>query len=534
MTNSIDSTELSKQIVAMRKHKDSMEELFELLESKQALPDCLDVGQYRTFYEAYVIALLERYVSDINEREPMLASFQLLEDYDRLKAIRDRRMRYSERAVDTNELISKGWTDPNDSLEDIEDKAIEKLVNKLMSNILDDEKKQKPLGLADTVIEQLKTQFPNGIPRKLPLPKPRYKKQNTTSMQKVKTDDFIEDEPSEAPPQKPDVAGNNASSQSNVFPSSEPKPDSRIHSFIDAKPIQKTKISKRGIFFKNNTVNINGYHFGCLSLAALVVFAVFCWCWYHPPASTSGENASPTPLVPQQVIQIENVIVCDGAVERVLEYISSDPNLATVSQDGLLMVQAGQPGETVRTVDVTMHGENGTTETKTYTIDFSQEGFDQIEGDLNDYVPNFRVEQRVRLAGTDEWKTNIEDAKVGDKIEFRIRYTNISDEVQNSVMIKNVLPKNLAYIPSTTKLTNASYAADINQNDLVTDGVNIGSYKPGANAFVDFTAVVVDNTLKDGPNNIVNWSQCGVGQVTLQDYTTLQVHKGEWEQLVSE
>ena len=94
-------------------------------------------------------------------------------------------------------------------------------------------------------------------------------------------------------------------------------------------------------------------------------------------------------------------------------------------------------------------------------------------------------------------------------------------------MIKNVLPKNLAYIPSTTKLTNAAYSLDINQDDLVTDGINIGHYEPDANAYVDFTAVVVDNILQDGTNNLVNWSQCCVGQVTLQDYATIQVYKGE-------
>lgn len=185
MPDSIDSTTLKMKIAAMRKHKDSVEELFELLENKK-----VSTGrQYRTFCEAYVIALLELYVRDINVREPMLASFQLLEDYDQLRMVRDRRMRYSERARDTNELINKDWADPNDSLEDIEDVEIEKLVGKLMNDVLDSEKKRKPLGLERKVKKQLDKQYPKGWPPKLPLPKPRYKEQSAKTAQSAKLDD---------------------------------------------------------------------------------------------------------------------------------------------------------------------------------------------------------------------------------------------------------------------------------------------------------------------------------------------------------
>ncbi len=167
-------------------------------------------------------------------------------------------------------------------------------------------------------------------------------------------------------------------------------------------------------------------------------------------------------------------------------------------------------------------------------IGFDQEGDGKIPGCYGyaSYITirvkavfdtDYRIEQRVRKAGTTEWKTNVE-ANVGDKLEFRILYKNTSDKTQNSVMIKDILPKNLTYVPGTTKLTNANYALAINQDTLVTSGINIGHYNAGANALVDFTAVVENKSLQCGTNNLVNWAQGGVGEKVIQDYATVRVN----------
>lgn len=139
----------------------------------------------------------------------------------------------------------------------------------------------------------------------------------------------------------------------------------------------------------------------------------------------------------------------------------------------------------------------------------------------------YRVEQRVRLAGTTEWLNHIDDVKVGDMLEFRIQYRNISeDDVQENVMIRDILPDNLRYLSGTTTLTNSNDTwTDYGQDSLFTTGVNIGHYAAGANALVDFTAEVVDNNLQNGSNTLVNWSQCGVGQKTIQDYASVTVYK---------
>lgn len=144
------------------------------------------------------------------------------------------------------------------------------------------------------------------------------------------------------------------------------------------------------------------------------------------------------------------------------------------------------------------------------------------------YDYDYTVEKKVRLAGdTDRtWKDDV-IAKVGDKVEFQIQYRNTSDKQQTSVAIKDILPSNLRYVPGSTKIMNSSHpnGANVTEDHLVNDGLLIGNYGPNANAFLMFTAEVVDNNLACGNNTLVNWAQAGVGQKTIQDYARVITHK---------
>ncbi len=139
----------------------------------------------------------------------------------------------------------------------------------------------------------------------------------------------------------------------------------------------------------------------------------------------------------------------------------------------------------------------------------------------------YTVEQKVRLAGSDnDWEDAIK-AKVGDKVEFRIEYKNTSDTSQTGVAIKDILPANLKYVAGSTVLKNLNQpsGAKVVRNSLVENGIRIGDYAAGANAYVYFTAEVVDENLEVGANTLTNWSQAGVGQKTIQAYVTVEVLK---------
>lgn len=139
----------------------------------------------------------------------------------------------------------------------------------------------------------------------------------------------------------------------------------------------------------------------------------------------------------------------------------------------------------------------------------------------------FMTETYVRLTDSEDrtWKESV-DAKVGDKVEFRIEYKNTSDKQQDGVTIKDILPSNLKYVDGTTVLKNSSHpnGATAAHNYLVTDGTKIGSYGPGANAYIYFTVEVVDEDLEIGTNTLANWGQAGVEEITIQDHADVIVN----------
>ena len=123
----------------------------------------------------------------------------------------------------------------------------------------------------------------------------------------------------------------------------------------------------------------------------------------------------------------------------------------------------------------------------------------------------------------------IVDAKVGDKIEFQIEYTNTSSERQDGVAIKDILPANLRYIEGSTKIKNANYAngKTISEGYLITDGLEIGSYNPDSNAYLMFTAEVVDDDLSEGLNTIENIVSGGIENVIIEDSVKINIQNNK-------
>lgn len=144
------------------------------------------------------------------------------------------------------------------------------------------------------------------------------------------------------------------------------------------------------------------------------------------------------------------------------------------------------------------------------------------------YDYDFTVEKKVRILGdTDKtWKESV-DAKIGDKVEFQIQYKNTSNYTQKDVSMMDVLPSNLRYVDGSAKLYNVLYpnGATFTEGTLVTTGVKIGSYTAGSNAFIRFTAEVVNDSLACGANTLYNWGQATVGKTMIQDDAQVKVNR---------
>ncbi len=141
---------------------------------------------------------------------------------------------------------------------------------------------------------------------------------------------------------------------------------------------------------------------------------------------------------------------------------------------------------------------------------------------------DFTVEKKVRIAGDADktWKESV-DAKVGDKVEFQIHYQNTGSDWQEHVAIRDALPSNLRYVEGSTKLMNANHPSGdpVAEDYLVNEGLKIGSYSANANAYLLFTAEVVDDNLACGSNTLINWAQARVGDTVVKDDAQVKVAK---------
>lgn len=145
---------------------------------------------------------------------------------------------------------------------------------------------------------------------------------------------------------------------------------------------------------------------------------------------------------------------------------------------------------------------------------------------------DYMVECKARLEGEKEWRYNVE-AKVGDRIEYQVQYKNTNDKgkTHKNVFIRDILPESIRYIEGSTVIYNVDHeqgmTVNIDEDDVTTTGINIGSYTTGSDAYIRFTAEVVDEGLEPGSNALVNWAKCTVDDTTLSDYAVVMVNKEE-------
>lgn len=168
-------------------------------------------------------------------------------------------------------------------------------------------------------------------------------------------------------------------------------------------------------------------------------------------------------------------------------------------------------------------------------------GFDSLNGEIPGYFEfdafvtmrvkviyeyKYTVNTEVRIAGdTDKtWKESV-DAKIGDKVEFLIEYRNTSTKTQNHVIVGDILPDNLKYIEGSTKIYNGSHpnGATVERDSIIDDGLIIGSYETNSNAYIRFTAEVVDETFTCGLFTLRNWGRVSVGLNLIQDSADVNV-----------
>ena len=121
---------------------------------------------------------------------------------------------------------------------------------------------------------------------------------------------------------------------------------------------------------------------------------------------------------------------------------------------------------------------------------------------------NTSIEKKVRKLTDDKFSEEV-NAEVGETVEYQIHYKNLNASEVNDVIIKDSLPTNMELVKGSTKLYNTNHpkGATVNNDSIITDGINIGNYKVNGSAYIRFQAKVVDKDLVCGTNRLINWGK---------------------------
>jgi uncharacterized repeat protein (TIGR01451 family) len=109
---------------------------------------------------------------------------------------------------------------------------------------------------------------------------------------------------------------------------------------------------------------------------------------------------------------------------------------------------------------------------------------------------NFEVNKMVRKDGSGNAFAESADVNPGDTVNYRIEVKNSGNAQINNVNLKDQLPSGQTFVPGTVKIQNAKNPGGAfveNGDNLMNNGINIGSYTAGSNALVIFNAKVNGN-----------------------------------------
>jgi uncharacterized repeat protein (TIGR01451 family) len=138
---------------------------------------------------------------------------------------------------------------------------------------------------------------------------------------------------------------------------------------------------------------------------------------------------------------------------------------------------------------------------------------------------DFTLQKKVSKHGAAQWVENY-DAKPGETVDFLLAYKNTGEVQHNNVTFRDTLPKGLTYVPNSTTWSNASNKNVKTSDNIISTGINVGAYAPGANAFTVFSAKVAEaKDLECGTNKLINKGKVNADEYSLEDDATVTVPK---------
>lgn len=530
--------------------------LVEELEGKNALklPNKTNKSMYEfvlklreresEFNKAYVIQLLNTFINNAEIVEIVLLAFCLLDGYE--NGTQKKRFKsYVNKAFGFNSKIKKDYRDSK-SIRDITYPALEELSEKLINSLPSGSER---LNFSKKVIAKLAKDYPDGLPDKFPLPKAKFVRNDSDVSAEIQ---LMRSNFANNAIEKHSVARGNNICLRPLFTVNQINSGylgNRItfNSIYDSGPLGDTELNFVGV--RENT-HINLPEFNKWETREVIVkdgreYIIRMYVHNNRPDGYDGaaldtKVAFSVPAQSDRCIEVCGLIESSNAHPSKywssvmfksmnpfhLEYIYGS---AILENNG---IGAGTPAKLSDEI---------TTSATTGGVLIGYNALDGVVPGCYQYAnyvcirvkavveADFRIVNEVRLIGGEKKWADYVIAEIGDIVEFRISYKNISEyDIQDQVAIRNILPKSLEYVPNTTKLTNASHPNSTMLTPgeaITTDGINIGNYTAGSNAYVYLRAKVVEDGLAYGKNTLVSWAQGGVGDKTIQDYAGVITYK---------
>lgn len=139
---------------------------------------------------------------------------------------------------------------------------------------------------------------------------------------------------------------------------------------------------------------------------------------------------------------------------------------------------------------------------------------------------DFNVEKSVSKHGENKW-VNDYKAQPGETVDYLIEYKNTGTTQQDNVVVKDKLPAGMEYINGSTKFGTKEKPEGQQASDNITkDGINIGSYAPGASTWVMFSAKApAKDKLECGTNTLKNVARVEIDEGYQEDDANVTVDK---------
>lgn len=290
-----------------------------------------------------------------------------------------------------------------------------------------------------------------------------------------------------------------------------------VGNFGEEVQLQPGKEYEVNVFFHNNAKSkLNSAEHDYKGIARNAMMRV-----QMPASVKQGEKARVTGVIsadnaqPQQVWDEAYGV---GSANMALRYI---PNSAKITSLG---------------------GVNGQTMPDSLLTTGAPLGYDKLDGNLpgcnefSGYVifrfktvqPNFEVTKQVSHAKQNDYKKSV-DVKANQTVDYKIQYKNTGSVQQDNVIIKDTLPKGVSYIPGSTYLSNSktnSQWQKVDDDGVTGKGINIGSYAPGGNAYVKFSAKIDKlGELECGPNTLTNTAEAQTDNGNKSDTADVVISK---------